>query len=349
MRGDGMEYQVLSRYRTELMGAAMLWVMLFHSFDLDLGLPLLNMIRAVGFGGVDIFIFLSAMGLAMSLAGKKQEYGQYLLRRGWRILPAYYVVMVPYTLLLILFRGAPWSDLFWNGSLLYYWVARCPAGFNWYISGAAFFYLIAPPILYGLLRRSPGQRMVAVAAGVVGGLILCQVMVQEWYGEYLDIFYRIPIFFLGLLVGLYAVQKRRLRGRDILFWTVWLLLGVGYYLLCTYPGKEELTWLNLPVAHGFLFTTVPLCLVLCLLFGRLPLGWLRRFLRLVGENSLEIYLLNVSFFAQTEVIRRFVSFGPSHRMYWLLSWAANIALGIGLRRVVELGKERWSRRWQRAE
>lgn len=47
-----MEYRVLSRYRSELMGVAMLWVMLFHSFDLDLGVPLLNSVRAAGFGGV---------------------------------------------------------------------------------------------------------------------------------------------------------------------------------------------------------------------------------------------------------------------------------------------------------
>ena len=46
-----MEYKVLSRFRPELMGAAMLWVMLFHSFDLDLGHPLLNRVRAAGFGG----------------------------------------------------------------------------------------------------------------------------------------------------------------------------------------------------------------------------------------------------------------------------------------------------------
>ena len=31
-----MCYRMLSKYRSELMGAAMLWVMLFHASDLDL-------------------------------------------------------------------------------------------------------------------------------------------------------------------------------------------------------------------------------------------------------------------------------------------------------------------------
>lgn len=340
-----MEYRVLSRYRSELMGVAMLWVMLFHSFDLDLGVPLLNSVRAAGFGGVDIFIFLSSMGLAMSLIHRKQPFGEYMGRRARRILPAYYMVMIPYTLLLILWQGAPWSDLFWNSTLLYYWVHRCPGAFNWYVCGATCFYLLTPPVLHWLLEQKRKKRLLlAVGAGIIGGLALCQLLVQEWYGEYLDIFYRIPIFFLGLLVGIYIMEDRRLGWKDLLFWGAWTVLGAGYYLLASYPGKGELTSLSIPLAHLFVFTTVPMCLVLCLLFDRLPLGWLRRFLRIIGENSLEIYLLNVSFFSQTAVIRQVISIGPTNRLYFLLSYAVNIALGVLLHRGVEGLKRRYARR-----
>lgn len=99
-----MGYSVLSKYRSELMGAAMLWVMLFHAADLTFPIPGLDLFRAAGFGGVDIFILLSAMGLSLSLSRLEQEYGAFLARRARRILPAYFVVMVPYTLFLIL-RG----------------------------------------------------------------------------------------------------------------------------------------------------------------------------------------------------------------------------------------------------
>ena len=141
-----MGYRALSQYRSELMGVAMLWVMLFHSFDLDLGVPLLNAVRAAGFGGVDIFILLSSVGLTMSFTRREQDYTTFMLRRAGRILPAYYTVMIPYTLFLILAQGAPWSSLLWNSTLLYYWI-RCPGAFNWYICGAMFFYLLTPPVL----------------------------------------------------------------------------------------------------------------------------------------------------------------------------------------------------------
>ena len=68
-----MNYRIFSKYRTELMGVAMLWVMFFHAWDLDMGHPLLEWVRAAGFGGVDIFILLSAMGLVISLSRKEVD------------------------------------------------------------------------------------------------------------------------------------------------------------------------------------------------------------------------------------------------------------------------------------
>ena len=51
-----VRYRVLSQYRSELMGIAMLWVMLFHATDLDMGHDILQAMRRMGFGGVDIFL-----------------------------------------------------------------------------------------------------------------------------------------------------------------------------------------------------------------------------------------------------------------------------------------------------
>lgn len=39
-----MSYKLLSKYRDQLMGLAMLWVMLFHAYGLKLGVPLLDQI-----------------------------------------------------------------------------------------------------------------------------------------------------------------------------------------------------------------------------------------------------------------------------------------------------------------
>lgn len=326
-----MGYSVLSRYRSELMGVAMLWVMLFHAFDLDMGLPALELVRSAGFGGVDIFILLSSMGLAMSLARREQDYSAFMARRASRILPAYYLVVVPFTLYLILTQGTLWSSLVWNVTLLYYWM-RSSGAFNWYVAGAMTFYAVTPACFRRLRRARSREGFTAVA--VLAGLALCQLLTHEGYWYVMDFFYRVPVFFLGLLLGFYVLEERRLTRRALAFWGAALALGAGY--LWVSLTRDWVGWpVHFPECHLFLFTTVPMCLILCLCFDRLPLGWLRRGLRLVGENSLEIYLLNVSLFAQTEPLRRLVRFGPSNRLYFLVMFAANIALGILIHKLVE--------------
>ncbi|MCI8303439.1 MAG: acyltransferase [Lawsonibacter sp.] len=332
-----MKYHVLSKYRTELMGMAIIWVMLFHAYDLDLGHWALNWFRAAGFGGVDIFILLSSMGLVMSLSRREQEYGEFMSRRLSRLLPAYYAVMIPYTLFFILYYDAPWSALIWNSLLLYYWVR--PAGyFNWYVAGALTFYSVTP-LCFRLMRRSRHRELVT-GAGVLLGLLASQMLMQDGFWNMLDIMYRVPLFFLGLLMGFYIVEDRRLDGKSLLFWCIWFGLGLVY--LRAMSWEQELVFL--PQCHLFVFTTVPMCLTACWCFEHLPLGWLRKFLRLMGTYSLEIYLLNVSLFAEIPLLRQLVSFGPSNRLYFLLAYAVNIAMGILLHKLVERLRLLWERR-----
>lgn len=323
-----MSYTILSKYRTELMGAAILWVMLFHSYDLDLGLDLLNRVRAIGFGGVDIFILLSSLGLVVSLSRREQDYASFMRRRASRVLPAYYLVMVPYTIFFILYYRTGWSGLIWNCLLLYYWV-KPTAAFNWYIAGSMTFYAVTP-MCFRLLRRSR-RRELLTGGAVLAGLAVCQVLLHDGYWHHMDVMYRVPVFFLGLLMGFYVLEERKLGWRDILFWCLWLGLGVCYL----FASRLEQEVLILPLCHLFLFTTVPMCLTLCWCFDRLPLGLLRRGLRFLGRYSLELYLLNVSFFAEIPLLRQFVSFGPSNRLYFLLSFAVNIAMAVLLHRLAE--------------
>lgn len=323
-----MGYNVLSKYRTELMGAAIFWVMLFHAFDLDLGFRLLNWGRAAGFGGVDIFILLSSMGLTMSLARREQDYSAFMARRAERILPAYYLVMIPYTLFGILYRGNPWSSLVWNSTLLYYWL-RSAGAFNWYVAGSMTFYALTPASFR--VMRDSRRREWTTAAGVLLGLGLGRLFMWEEYWYVMDLVFRIPIFVLGILMGFYVLENRKLGWKDVLFWGVWWVLGGVYLLVRQIPGMSH----YLLLARLFLFTTIPMCLAACWCFEHLPLGWLRKPLRLLGTYSLEIYLLNVSLFSEVPLLRKLVSFGPSNRMYYLLSFAANITLGILLHKLVE--------------
>ena len=55
----------VSKYRNALMGISILWIMVHHS-GLNLPNPVFALKRT-GYAGVDIFMFLSGLGCAVSL------------------------------------------------------------------------------------------------------------------------------------------------------------------------------------------------------------------------------------------------------------------------------------------
>lgn len=95
---DNLTYKSLSKYRGFLMGFAILWVMYFHiplKFATEIGW----FTHRIGFYGVDIFLFLSGLGVYFSLM-KRPNVLRFYKARLVRILPAYVIVAcVSYCLL----------------------------------------------------------------------------------------------------------------------------------------------------------------------------------------------------------------------------------------------------------
>ena len=93
MKIKDIELVNISRYRGELMGAAMLFIMLFHVSlprnDLFFGL------RRMGNIGVDMFLFLSGIGLWFSWM-KKPSARHFFTKRYLRIYPAWLIMACLY-------------------------------------------------------------------------------------------------------------------------------------------------------------------------------------------------------------------------------------------------------------
>lgn len=80
-----MNFAIVSKYRTELMGIATLWVLLFHYGKI--GIPIIDSLSTLGYGGVDIFLFLSGIGLSFSI---KDGVKSFYIKRILRIFPTYF-------------------------------------------------------------------------------------------------------------------------------------------------------------------------------------------------------------------------------------------------------------------
>ena len=161
-----------------LRAIAILLVMLFH-FDLQGMVPTaIRPVARVGWVGVDLFFVLSGFLIGSQLMepymrGERPSLRDFYLRRAYRILPAYFVVLALY-LVLPLWREAPgpyagWQyvTFTWNVLLLGYPEHRA-FSHVWSLCVEEHFYLFFPLLLV-LLMRQPSMRITV-------SVLLCLVL-----------------------------------------------------------------------------------------------------------------------------------------------------------------------------
>lgn len=321
-------YQSLSLRRSELMGLATLWVMLFHAYPFSFRIAPLDTFKGLGYLGVDVFILLSAMGIYVSLRradqrGEGDRPGRFYAKRLMRILPSFWLVVGAYSLFLVQAGRAGWSLLFWNLSTLYFWF-QVPGAFNWYIPALLAFYLISP-FYVKLFRRCPDAWKAALtAASFPVSYALYRLVLP--FGQLYFLACRLPAFALGVLMGHYLVSRQPLTRRHAAAWAGLSLAGLLMLIPHMVPSAG---WFRLSLNYLFAAQLVPLCMLLALASGKLP-GWMQAFLRLLGRCSLEIYLLNVVVTREFDLLAPYLDRGPGHVFYYAVVYSANLLLGIGL-------------------
>ena len=114
--------QKISKYRSALMGVAILWILLHHS---GMNLMRLFAVKRSGYGGVDIFLFVSGLGLSVSLT-KNEDIIAFYKKRMVRLFPSYVPMLIVFLFLnasisspadwILGFLGNLTGFLFWTNS-----------------------------------------------------------------------------------------------------------------------------------------------------------------------------------------------------------------------------------------
>ena len=327
-------YQNLSRFRGELMGLAILWVMLFHAYPFSFQVGILDAVKKAGFAGVDVFILLSAMGLYVSSRKTRVTLCDFYRRRAARILPAYWLVVGVYSLWLIARGRIGWTTAAWSMSTLHYWF-HVPGTFNWYVPAILAFYLLTPLYIRAFDRCPRKEWLTAAMFPLAYGLYRLTIPLEIHYTE--DFVNRLPAFALGILVGYYLLQGRRLTVRHALVWGFLALCGMSLEAL----WKLHVFYISPCYVIACLLMT--LCLLTAKGVSKLGKGP-RRILRLLGSCSLEIYLLNVVVTREFDTLAPLLDRGPRHLFYYAVVYTLNILLALLLHRGIEAVRSRWERR-----
>lgn len=295
-----IELSNISRYRSELMGAAIIFIVLFH-VPLPRSDTFFGLCRC-GNIGVDIFLFLSGIGLWFSWV-RQPSARHFYLRRLRRIMPTWLAVAALYYLPRFDLGTDSISDLIGDITLNWGFWQHGELTF-WYVPVIMMLYLWAPLYMM-LISRWPICRWLPVLA-----VLWC--MAVEWVLPlhqtvgYLEIFWsRIPVFLIGIQCGEAVRQQRTVEpaGR----WAA-LVIMLCAAALCIYLEQERHGRFPL-FAERMVY--IPLTVTLVVLgadvMSRLQKHWLRP-LAFLGTLSLEIYLLHYQFVL--------VYISPYHLGYW---------------------------------
>ena len=311
----------LSRYRGQLMGAAIVFIILFH-VPLARGDAFFGL-RRCGNIGVDMFLFLSGIGLWYAWV-KQPSVSHFYRRRLLRLFPAWLVVSSIYYLQRFNFETGDYLDLVLDITVNWGFWLHDELTF-WYVPAIMMLYLWAP-LYMKLIARHPVFRWLPV-------LMVCWCVIVQWVVPvhqavgHIEIFWsRVPIFFLGINCGSLVRQDHRIEpaGR----WLGWITL------LMT---AAACIWLE-QMRHGrfplfaermiYIPLTVSLLILLCDFFRIAP-AWCNRACVFLGGISLEIYLIHNHF------VMSYLT--PYHLGYWptaLLTTLLTLPLAWLLQRIL---------------
>ena len=289
----------ISRYRGELMGLAMVLIILFH-VSLPRHDSFYGLVR-MGNIGVDIFLFLSGIGLWFSWEGMSNKPGtfsrrwlDFYARRLRRVYPAWLVVATLFYLPRFLERPSrslsSYIDL--AGDILVNWDFWLHDELTfWYIPATMMLYVFAPPYMEAV-RRHPIMRWLVVLPLMWCVIVQYITPIHTAVGH-IEIFWsRVPIFFLGINIA-ESIRRRELADGTIV-WLAAVMLAVSL---------PSCVWLE-QMRHGrfplFLerMLYIPFAVSLLILLTRmLPHSgrWIRSTLAWIGGISLETYLIHAEF------------------------------------------------------
>lgn len=326
MKIPDIELGNISRFRAEQMGAAMLFVILFH-VALDRGDPFYGL-RRCGNVGVDIFLFLSGVGLWFSWV-KTPDVLRFYRRRLLRIVPTWIVVATAFYLpdylgarrfsrsLVDLIGDITLNWDFWLHDELTFW----------YVPAIMALYLVAPWYMR-LVQSRPVYRWLPLLMVIWCVMVQWVLPIHHAVGH-IEIFWsRVPIFFIGINFGEMVRTRRHLPGE-----AVWLLLITFLMTFGTCLYLEQVRHGHFPLfVERMLYIPFTVCTVLVMnrIFRRMP-QWVNSSFRFVGALSLEAYLIHIHFVL--------VYVQPYHLGYWstfLVTVAITLPIAWLLQRLIGL-------------
>ena len=272
---------LISKYRTQLMGCSAILILLCHAPTYVDFPSIISAIFSRGGCGVDIFLFLSGVGLWYSLSRSPQIKLWYKIRF-IRLLVPYLLIFAPLTIIRGFMEHIDIINVIGDITTISFWTRHSSA---WFVAVLVPLYLFAP-LIFNYFRKAHTNStrflrlLVLISLCIVFGSIKRDMVeYKSFIYNFQFALYRIPTFIFGLFLGPYIAQNYKCRFPILIN----LFLCLIAVVLKHYIPK-------LPIS---IFLFVPLLMIMSLFFSK-ELVLFNRVASFMGRISLESYLFNVT-------------------------------------------------------
>lgn len=278
-------FTLLSKYRMELMVFSALLIILYHLHVWQLVPEYTKYILRFTSGGVDMFLFLSGIGLCYSIE-KNSSISNFYSKRFIRIYPSFAIVTAiglfigekTIASMILLFTG------------MTYWFApfmNVDEGF-WYVSLIILLYILFPH-LYRILKHTTINHCIYMLVVVFA----LPYIVHFLWGNYYDYgLTRITPFLLGAFLYVKRRKWKVYMSNLLIYSSLVIFVTLNTYSLLSEGGNIDKTMIQLSlqgiIAPGF-------CLIFVLVLSHCStvilccLHWL-------GTMSLELYMVHLTLY-----------------------------------------------------
>lgn len=291
MKFEKSNNNLLSKYRGALMGISILLIILFHftedcqTYEVHYTGWVRWFRTYIGSSSVDVFLFLSGMGLYYSMK-KEPDVGIFYRKRLTRLLIPYVIVALPSWIILDVFfeKGGMWAvvkdftfiSFFGTGKRWY-----------WYIGLMLFCYLIYPyvfQIVDNARDAIDGEiRLISLVSAITVMALVIELYEKEIFSNVNIALLRLPIFLAGCFYGRSSYEGRSSYWK----WGVIFIVSTG--LMTLLPTDS-------PIYGRYVsgLFNVSVCAGIAWVFSRVTLKPLLKVLEWFGAHTLELYLVHVT-------------------------------------------------------
>ena len=285
-----LSWKTLSTYRNQLMGLSILWVVLFHFYEINKNVPnmtfateIINFCGKYGNLGVEIFLILSGLGCFFSYS-KNSRYLAFIKARCKRILLPYIFIAGPFWLL----KSIVLDDLsFIDAVLNFLGITFFTNGVRtfWYVLFIIIMYIIFP-IIYKIVTLIKGDFKILLIIGVYNLLLIAYSFYDPEFSRLISVMSTRVISFI---TGVYIGERIKTNPKISPVTFICFILCLGLFFI-QFDSREFILYRFVSYLEG-----LAVVVIVAHILSVIRYDYIHKLLIFIGSYSYELYLTHIAF------------------------------------------------------